>query len=116
MSFEMVRRSGKFEIDWGQDLVAAPLVESRKQELGEFYSAIRCPLYHLPDGGTVEQGIFEVDRWLDYHREHGDVELAMRASTIASSQSTGCIVAACLINAGKQWFLDRRYQLIIRSW
>ena len=101
MAFEMVRRSVKFEIDWGKELLAEPLVESRKQQIGEFYHSIRCPLYHLPEGGTVEQGILEVDRWLDHHRKHGDVKLAMCASTIVSLASSGAIVAVCLINAGE---------------
>lgn len=99
MSFEMIRRSAKFEIDWGDKLVAGPLLESRKEAIGEFYHSIKCPLYHLPEGGTVEQGILEVDRWLDYHRKHGDVKLALRASTIVSLASSGAIIAVCLINA-----------------
>jgi ribosomal protein S18 acetylase RimI-like enzyme len=109
MSFEMVRRSAKFAIDWADEFIAEPLVEPRKQQLGEFYHAIKCPLYHLPEGGTVEQGVFEVDRWLDHQREHGDVELAMQASTIVSSGSSERIVAACLVNACEPFEDDRTF-------
>jgi ribosomal protein S18 acetylase RimI-like enzyme len=109
MSFEMVRRSSKVQVDWGDDLVAESLAETKKQEVGEFYNAIKCPLYHLPDGGTVEQGVFEVDRWLDHHRKHGDVELAMQGTTIVSSRSSGAIVAVCLINACEPFEDDRKF-------
>jgi ribosomal protein S18 acetylase RimI-like enzyme len=77
--------------------------------VGEFYSAIKCPLYHLPEGGTVEKGIFEVDRWIDHHREHGDVEFAMRASTLVSSRVSGRIVAVCLVNVCEPFGDDRKF-------
>jgi len=99
MAFQMIRHTAKFEIDWGEELVSEPLVESRKKQIGEFYHAIKCPLYHLSEGGTVEQGIFEVDRWLDHHRKHGDVKLAMSASTVVSLRSSRAIVGVCLVNA-----------------
>ncbi len=99
MAFQMIRHTAKFGIDWGEELVSEPVAETHKKQIGEFYHAIKCPLYHLPEGGTVEQGIFEVDRWLDHHRKHGDVELAMSASTVVSSRSSRAIVGVCLVNA-----------------
>ena len=99
MSFQMIRRSAKFDVDWGEEFVAEPLSEPTKQDIGEFYNRIQAPLYHRPEGGTVEQGVREVDRWLDHHRAHGDVELAMRASTLVRHKTTGSLVGVCLVNA-----------------
>jgi ribosomal protein S18 acetylase RimI-like enzyme len=95
----MIRRSAKFDVDWGERFVAEPLSESAKQDVGEFYHRIQAPLYHRPEGGTVEQGVHEVDRWLEHHRSHGDVELAMQASTLVRLKATGQLVAVCLVNA-----------------
>ena len=99
MSFQMIRRSAKFDVDWGEQFAAESLSESAKQDVGEFYHRIQAALYHRPDGGTVEQGVHEVDRWLDHHRDHGDVELAMQASTLVRLKITGQLVAVCLVNA-----------------
>lgn len=101
MSFQMIRRSAKFDVDWGGEFIAGPLSESDKQDIGEFYHRIHAPLYHRPEGGTVEQGIHEVDRWLEHHRAHGDVELAMRASTLVRLRTNGQLVAVCLVNAAE---------------
>jgi len=99
MSFQMIRRSAKYDVAWGEAFAGELLVEGVKQEVGAFYHRIQAPLYHLPEGGTVEQGVYEVDRWLEYHRTHGDVELAMRASTLVRETSSGRLVAVCLVNA-----------------
>lgn len=101
MSFQMIRRSAKFDVDWGEQFVAEPLSESATQDVGEFYHRIQAPLYRRPEGGTIEQGVHEVDRWLEHHRSHGDVELAMQASTLVRLRATGQLVAVCLINADR---------------
>ena len=101
MSFQMIRRSAKFDVDWGSQFVAESLSESAKQDVGEFYHRIQAPLYHRPEGGTVEQGVHEVDRWLEHHRSHGDVKLAMQASTLVRLAATGQLVAVCLVNAAQ---------------
>ena len=56
MSFKMIQRSAKSEINWGMEQVAKPFVESRKQQVGEFYHSIKHPLCHLPEGGTAPTG------------------------------------------------------------
>ena len=99
MSFQMIRRSAKFAVNWGEEFSGQSLSESDRREVGEFYHRIQAPLYHRPEGGTVDQGVYEVDRWLDYHRKHGDVELAMQASTLVRDTQTGRLVAVCLVNA-----------------
>ncbi len=99
MSFQMIRHSTKFNVSWGEDFTADSLSEADKQQIGEFYHRIQAALYHRPDGGTIEHGVYEVDRWLDHHRVHGDVELAMRASTLVRLKVTGQLVAVCLVNA-----------------
>jgi len=96
----MIRHSAKFDVDWGEEFVAEPLSEPTKHDIGEFYNRIQAALYHRPEGGTVEQGVYEVDRWLDHHRAHGDVELAMHASTLVRHKTTGSVIAVCLVNAG----------------
>ena len=101
MSFQMIRRSAKFDVQWAENFVAEPLTESSKQDVGEFYHRIQAPLYHKPEGGTVEQGVHEVDRWLEHHRNHGDVDLAMQASTLVRQKTTGKLVAVCLVNADR---------------
>ena len=37
MAFQMIRRSARFDVDWPEDFVAERLVESGKQDVGEFY-------------------------------------------------------------------------------
>lgn len=34
MAFQMIRRSARFDVDWGEDVVAEPLVESARQSFG----------------------------------------------------------------------------------
>jgi ribosomal protein S18 acetylase RimI-like enzyme len=99
MSFQMIRHSSKFDVSWDPQFTAEPLSETSRQDIGEFYHRIQTPLYHIPDGGTVEQGRHEVDRWIEHHRAHGDVDLAMKASTLVRLKHSGQLIAVCLVNA-----------------
>lgn len=101
MAFQMIRRTARFDVQWPDGFAAEALRESAKQEVGAFYHRLQTPLYRLPNGGTVEQGTHEVDRWLEHHRAHGDVRLAMEAATLVRRETDEQLVAVCLVNTDR---------------
>jgi ribosomal protein S18 acetylase RimI-like enzyme len=98
MSFQMIRRSAKFEISWNSVFVVESYTNSDKQDIGNFYCKNKVPLYHQPNGGTFEDCIFNIDRWIKHQQELGDIELSLKASTIIRLKEDNQIIAVCLIN------------------
>ena len=57
MSFQMIRRSARFEIVWQNQYIPTALSVADKLDIAKFYSRIKVPLHQNPEGGSVEEAI-----------------------------------------------------------
>jgi hypothetical protein len=63
----MLRPTEKFDVSWGAEFEAIPLNEEHKMEIAHFYHSTSAPLYHKPSGGNLEEALYDIERYFDYH-------------------------------------------------
>lgn len=95
-SIEMVRQTEHFEVTWDESLEVLPLSEDRQADIAHLYHRASAPLYHHPQGGNFEQCLYDVERYITYHRRSPLYALFLKASTLVYDRCTGDLIGVCL--------------------
>lgn len=97
----MIRPTEKFDVSWGDEFEAIPLNEEHKMEIAHFYHRTSTPLYHKPSGGNLEEALYDIERYFDYHSKKSPYKsrykLFLEASTLVYDKQTKQLAALCLM-------------------
>jgi ribosomal protein S18 acetylase RimI-like enzyme len=97
----MIRPTERFDVSWGDEFEAVSLSEERKMEIARFYHRTSAPLYHQSSGGNLEEALYDIERYFDYHSKKSPYksryEIFLEASTLVYDKQTEQLVALCLM-------------------
>jgi ribosomal protein S18 acetylase RimI-like enzyme len=93
----MVRPTEKFDVAWGDEFEAVSLKEENRAEIAHFFQGTSAPLYHQPDGGNLEEALYDISRYFNYHSKKSRYKLFLKASTLVYHKRTEQLVAICQV-------------------
>ncbi|MBC8235575.1 GNAT family N-acetyltransferase [bacterium] len=97
----MIIPTEKFDVSWNDEFEAVSVTEEDKIDIARFYHRTSAPLYHQPSGGNMEEALYDIERYFDYHSKRSPYKsrykLFLEASTLVYDKQTQHLVALCLM-------------------